>query len=540
MSTFMLFALFISAVIFSLAILAISLWLLARLFRVPNVSIGRATATALFFAVANLATQGAYFGFSAGATPKAIVQTLAALVMLPLGLFVAYSIVKRMFRMNTGRAIALFITMLVANSICGFGGALAIRAKLCEAFVMPNGAQALTIYGKHFDVHCTNCGCRYAVSVFHDEEPSGHPRPIESTCPNCGQVNRITAGSIPAGGDHFIADKTTTAKRWDMVVFKSPAAPNVDYVKRIIALPHETIVFALGHVFINGREIHRPPDEETDLWIPVSDSRFSPTAPVSGGMHWQPADGSHWSNQAGRWSCEAAGADELQWNGTITNSLAYDEPFKPVISKPHPVGDLRLDCWIGEFSGSGSVGFHWGFAGKRFDVEVASTGEATLDVHPTGVGTSPSHAHCKLSMPISGGQQLTFAVRDGVGYFCENGKPLAFAAIDDDKFNAEDAATTAEEKPCQLSISAKRCKLKLSRIALARDTFYEPHSEEMTRPHGLVGLGPFQLGDDEYCVIGDNVSLSQDSRDFGPIKNSAIVGVARWIFWPPSRWHAFQ
>lgn len=46
----------------------------------------------------------------------------------------------------------------------------------------------------------------------------------------------------------------------------------------------------------------------------------------------------------------------------------------------------------------------------------------------------------------------------------------------------------------------------------------------------------WQLGEDEYFVLGDNRNASQDSHDFGPIKRSQIVGKA-WIrYWPPESW----
>jgi signal peptidase I len=59
----------------------------------------------------------------------------------------------------------------------------------------------------------------------------------------------------------------------------------------------------------------------------------------------------------------------------------------------------------------------------------------------------------------------------------------------------------------------------------------EPYLEDdVTMPDA----GPFEIGDDEVFVMGDNREFSFDSRRFGNIKLDALVGRAFVIIWPPA------
>jgi signal peptidase I len=41
-----------------------------------------------------------------------------------------------------------------------------------------------------------------------------------------------------------------------------------------------------------------------------------------------------------------------------------------------------------------------------------------------------------------------------------------------------------------------------------------------------------EVGEDEYFVLGDNRSFSQDSRDFGSVPRDAIFGRVFMVYWP--------
>jgi signal peptidase I len=59
-------------------------------------------------------------------------------------------------------------------------------------------------------------------------------------------------------------------ERGDIVVFWFPNDPSKSYIKRVIALPGETVQMRAGRIFINGRELQEP-YLETGLNVAASD-----------------------------------------------------------------------------------------------------------------------------------------------------------------------------------------------------------------------------------------------------------------------------
>lgn len=51
----------------------------------------------------------------------------------------------------------------------------------------------------------------------------------------------------------------------------------------------------------------------------------------------------------------------------------------------------------------------------------------------------------------------------------------------------------------------------------------------------LIDDKPYTVGANEYFVMGDNRDHSSDSRSWGIVKKSEIIGKAWFVYWPPTQ-----
>ncbi len=179
--------------------------------------------------------------------------------------------------------------------------AFLLRAFLVEAFVIPTGSMATTLYGVHCHVECPACSRGYAVSTSNGNYGRAH-------CPNCGYVvedPESSEFSRPAGGDHVIVLKYLyrfmDPTPWDVVVFRNPQNNRENYIKRLIGIPGESIQIVSGDIFFRRRgeaqwRIRRKPEPvQKELWQPVYDSDLPPDRELldlqgTAGSRWRPEE----------------------------------------------------------------------------------------------------------------------------------------------------------------------------------------------------------------------------------------------------------
>ncbi|QDT94060.1 signal peptidase I [Gimesia algae] len=140
--------------------------------------------------------------------------------------------------------------------------AFVFRAYSAEAFVIPTGSMAPTLYGRHKELHCAECGVKYAVGAS-DElvEKSEYYLPDNKVtgafCPNCRYYTNLQ-DAMPFTGDRIIVNKFPfdygDPGRWDVIVFKYPEASQTNYIKRLVGLPGEELQISRGDVYARKNE----------------------------------------------------------------------------------------------------------------------------------------------------------------------------------------------------------------------------------------------------------------------------------------------
>lgn len=85
------------------------------------------------------------------------------------------------------------------------------------------------------------------------------------------QVKGVSMDYTFASGDYIFTSKVTYKfrphNRGDIIVFKSPKNPEIEYIKRIIGLPGDTVTISNGVVSVNDRVVDEPYiAAETVLW----------------------------------------------------------------------------------------------------------------------------------------------------------------------------------------------------------------------------------------------------------------------------------
>jgi signal peptidase I len=482
--------------------------------------------------------------------------------------------------------------------ITAFILAFVFRAFVMEAFRIPTGSMADTLKGAHFRLRCPQCGYKYEYGFVpqnynlpEDTIPSGNaPLPV-TRCPSCGWLpsqllcrscklrydssslaernksrrNRSSNNSaaLPyrcrtcSRGDRILVLKCIyqflEPKRWDVIVFKNPPEPTVNYIKRLVGLPDEKVHIVDGDVYIDEQITRKPPKVQNELWIPVYDNDYQPVRPKEGsfnGHTWQQpfrnVPNSKWivtdknSPTVFRLDSHPDEINSLVYDTSIGNDFkatyAYGEVHR-YGSMPY-CSDLMVRFTDRAADSQGSIGVALRKYQTTYKAWVDLTGEMIITKNEQGE-KSIELARKSIEPPaINKPAQIKFANVDHELIFQFGGEKLVFDLGRD----LEDAGEIKADIEPQVEIFGSG-KLTLSHIAIFRDIHYTATDE----PNRASKDKPFILNEDEFFVLGDNSPNSQDCRLWrrqglankglspyraGTVPRDYLVGRALFVYWP--------
>ncbi len=450
--------------------------------------------------------------------------------------------------------------------ITAFILAFVFRAFVMEAFRIPTGSMADTLKGAHFQLRCRQCGYKYEYGFVprrydlpEDYVPrSGHLRSFPSRCPSCGNYQPV-GGTMPvAYGDRILVLKCIyqffEPKRWDVIVFKNPTEPTINYIKRLVGLPGDKVQIIDGDIYINGQISRKPPKVQNELWMPVYDNDYQPVNPFT------PTFNNHrWAqpfkaDSSSKWLIDElsptlykldSGADQINtmtYNTNMGNDFRTAYSYNDVTdydAMPY-CSDLKVRFYCNSSESEGQIGI----ALSKYQIEY----KAVVDLTGKMVITQNKRD----------GQSTVLAERLIEPAKINKSIPVRFANVDhrlifefgveelthDLGRGPEDAGEILDYIQPRVKILGSG-KLTLSHVAIFRDIHYT----EVNGPRGgrATKNNPFILGEDEFFVLGDNSPNSEDGRLWysegiankgmsnyrvGVVPRDYLVGKALFVYWP--------
>ncbi|MCC6950969.1 MAG: hypothetical protein IT433_05935 [Phycisphaerales bacterium] len=285
----------------------------------------------------------------------------------------------------------------ITSVVIAFTMAFVFRGFVIEAFLIPTGSMAPTLNGAHMRFASGQTGYQWSTDTWYKDRRTDTPYPVQDASaakaagrsPRDGVAVRVhdpMSGapieelSVPTSwGDRIFVMKYLAdvydPQRFDVVVFKNPYDPSMNFIKRLLGLPGEMVALVDGDVFVRqsrpddpagvntwtlpGWTVARKPERaQRAMWQEVFASDYAPLDPVRANRRWfaspwraDEATSSKWEIADKRSYSYTGGADTtLTWDTSIRpidDRYAYNEtPDLMATNLAYPVSDVRIRAGV--------------------------------------------------------------------------------------------------------------------------------------------------------------------------------------------------
>jgi len=335
-----------------------------------------------------------------------------------------------------------------------------------------------------------------------------------------GWIEPVTvAGSsmVPTlqNGDRLWIDRTALLwhrpQRWEVVVARNPYDASELCVKRIVGLPGEQVALRDGDVLVEGAVVVKSIAAQRALRQIVhreerSDRRWH--AEQATGWRW---DETSWQHRAQSGSQPNRDIQWLHYQQRPAQPITDDVPSNAGLSrKLHLVDDFFLSAeLIVQGSGSLRLTIDDGTATAAINLRLPE-GQLTL------VASKQRSSVWRLSA-----RSLERLVRGKVQVEFSNFDQQLLLVIDQHvELRRPWPRTKAAGTARPVSIGAQGLSVRLRNLTLYRDLYHSSQAVGAPPPQ----VAHWQLGPDDYFLLGDNAPVSLDSRLWGPVSGRLLVG----------------
>jgi signal peptidase I len=172
-------------------------------------------------------------------------------------------IVGRAFELPRKRAAVAWLATLGGCGACLAVTFFIVRGRVFDWFTMPTNSMAPTVIGAHYRATCPECGGEAIINVSDDRDR----RSVLATdrelgiCSVCRRAVEAPTASLTGGkraGDRFLVATFLDPNRWDVIAYRHTTGDI--YLKRVVALPGETVCLSGGKLVVNDVPRELPPD----------------------------------------------------------------------------------------------------------------------------------------------------------------------------------------------------------------------------------------------------------------------------------------